>query len=323
MSFVDNKFIVDNCINVEELHGYVDEIHIGSLEYSIKDLSNKGYIQLVHSYGWPQNVYIKKEEINTVLSLKFNYFSEAYIGLDKFFDIYNQETLSHNLNKIRHPVPRLQNELFTSHNKGHECVVDLNKKVKDKVLKFLEKNNIKIFDSIFFKWDDTPFNQEQDRAEIEKYIDYIIPYLDTSKTYFLSSNHSLFYTIFKEKFQNCFFIDRGMYDYYSNTTSNNYFFNTGTKTETPEFVDFNTERLSLHKISDYLAHIELGLICKSQEIIYITNLKGRNIISLFLWLPLLRYSIPVKWIHHAFGFLVERQYNFDRCLWEKIEELKN
>lgn len=307
LNFWDGEFIVENCINVEQIKHIPDEFCFLSEEYSHESLLKKGFIKID-----PQNQYIFVEEKNLkeINQLDFYYENKKYVGVLEALNIFYMELHSHPLNKIRHYVPVLDNDSFIPHNKGHNCLVDLNQNIYKKSQEIINQYGFSDFDCVMFKWEQK-FNSINMDKEIEDYVDLIIPFLNKDRRYFLSSNNSLFYTKFKKKFDNCFFIKRGKFDLHFDKSQE----------EIPNIIDFDSSKIRPLIVSNYIAHIELAIICQSKKIFY-TNDFIRPMISLFLWLPILKYSIPISWIYYPESLLIERVYNFESCLSQTTTKYK-
>jgi hypothetical protein len=315
LNFLDNKFIIENCINIDEISIIPDEIFIENYDYSVENLRSNGYVSLIPNFHF----YCKEDEFEILNLLKFEYDGIEMIGISNAVNLWIDHAHSHHLNRIRHFINVLNSHDFIPHNKGHNCYVDLNKNINEKIEFILNNNNINKFDSVFFRWEGHR-DGEIDESIIESYVEGLIPHLNFEKLYFLSSNYRIFYKIFEKYFPNCFYIDRGKYYIgYKEYKSNEPYvkFNNNKK----EYILEDDDIKQTGKImSDYIAHIELSFICKSSKIIYITDSK-RNNISLFIWLPILKYSIPIEWFNFDLSKIIFRQYNFDNCISEKTIDL--
>jgi hypothetical protein len=239
--------------------------------------------------------FINKNEYNLELENIFHPNKEGNTVISKLlYDVYNWK---HPLNKIRHYVPVLpNNEVVPPNNNDSndfKIFCDVNEHIKKIVDNILIEKEINDYESIHFRWNEhIPHVCEDD--VIIYWIERLTPLINPDKIYFLTSNHPKFYYFFEKKFPNCFYIKR---DEYIKTIEN----------------DFT--KYKQNDIFDYIAHIDLRLVCRSKNIIHLTD-GVREMISLFLWLPILQYKIPITWV--TFHNFVYREYSINGCHNQKI-----
>lgn len=325
LNFLDNDFIVKNCIGFSKVSKIPNEFYIKNIEYSYDNVIKNDFIPLIPGF----HTFIHKENFDFLNNLKFMYNNIEYTGIQNAINFYIDEVHTHHLNKIGQNLDLIPED-FIEHSKEHVCHVELNENIEnisEKIINTIEYTN---FDSIFFRWE-IGFNEVEDTKIIESYINKLIPFIDKNKYYFISSNYSLFYEIIRYKIPNFFYIHRGRFDKFTKKSEKNYNYeptiivsnNDKIKTINDfNLIEFETSNIDYKIINNYIAHIELSLICKSNEIFYMTE-KTRNNISLFLWLPSLKYSIPINWINIPTNELIKRKYNFEKCIFGEKIKLKN
>lgn len=294
-----SEFVIRNCI--PNLSNLCDEYHINNPMYFLESFeSNSNVYQKINPY-----CYIYKSDFDKSVENIFTY--ESYVQPKIFLDLFDDRT--HALMVLRHYVEILPDYQLVEEKSNSQLEIFI--EFTDEQIKirnqFLLEKNIENFDSLHFRCHSND-NQKSEREIINYWIERISPHIDPNKTYFLSSSNQLFYKIFEEKFKNCFYIDRGKYSY-----------NTQTSNKELNFLPDNVRRHSNFKdINDYIAFLELSIICKSEKIIHSSD-GYRDMISLFLWFPILKYQIPLLWI--AFQNDVTRKYNLNGCYYQTSESI--
>jgi hypothetical protein len=246
------------------------------------------------------------------------YVSEFDEKLDNFFIYQNNSDNpqifsklydhTHVLNRIRHSVEILpEYELVNQYdNSDFEIlceITDTNKSLSDQILIDL---NISDFESIHFRWH-SHYGTPNEKDIINYWIDRLSVHIDPNKMYFLSSSNPMFYTLFESRFKNCFYLDRGKYSYHNFSD------------KTPDFIPNHLILpTKLQDVNDYIAYLELSIICKSKKIIHVSD-GYRCMISLFLWLPIIKYQIPILWISCIYD--VHRIYNMSGCFHQRFTEI--
>jgi hypothetical protein len=318
LNFLDDEFIVENCIDIKTVSIVPDETYIKNYEYSYNKVLSDGYRPIIPGF----HTFAKNEDLEKLNSTEFFYKGKKYFGIQEAISIYIDECHSHNVNKITYSH-NLNESDFINHEGEHKCYVSLNPKIEkysSNILNMLDKHE---YESIFYRWEEG-YDKEKDYKQIESYVNILSNFLDKNKNYFLSSNNPVFYEIFKKKFKNCFYIDRGIFSTFSHLLNIKETIpslvdcleNKIIKLDNNKIPDIFEPNLTHKTVSEYIAHIELNLICKSKRIFYMTN-ERRDNISLFLWLAILKNSIELNWINVLRGEVIKRKYNFDKCLFEE------
>jgi hypothetical protein len=296
--FMNEKFIYENVIDIDHVKTFVDEVHFTNPSLHINKLYEQGYVKI---WDW---VYVHKDDLNFFNEIfKFNQRCPSkYEVFETFFPS------NHPINIIRHEVEILYRdyEFNYNDNSGYpKSLLQLSKTLKSIVKKYNKENKLKNYDVIHFRW-----NNRCDNTCGLEVVDYLVSrlseVLDTNKTYFVSTNYSLFITQLKTKFKNILFIDRGDADFSV--------IESGIRTGR-EFPKFINEKIlksnpNMIQLSNFMAHVEMEIINNSQRVIHCSEI-SRNIISLFLWIPLLMNNVELLWI--ACGNNVKRKYNFNGC----------
>jgi hypothetical protein len=300
--FINEKFMYENVIDIEYIKEMVDELHFENPELHSHILKENGYLEI---FEW---VYVHKDDISFFNSV-FRYNESCWTKYEIFDMCFS---VSHPTNVIRHEVEVLYRDY--EFNNGEleypKPLLKLNKIIKNITEKYRQENGLNEYEVIHFRWN----NRYDNNCGVEV-VDYLISrleeVLDPEKKYFVSSNYSLFITKIQEKFKNILFIDRGDADFS--------IIESGSKTgkNLPTFID---ERIlsynpTMTQLSNFMAHVEMDIINNSKRVIHCSEI-SRNMISLFLWIPLLINEVELLWI--SCGNNVIRKYNFNGCVYQNI-----
>lgn len=293
------EFILENCI--PNLTQFCDEYHKNNPIFSLHLLtSDEVNFKKINPYCF---MYVS--EFDEKIQEFFIY--ENNSEHPKIFDeLYNH---THVINRIRHNIEVLpEHELVDEfHNSNFEIFcefTDTNESLSSKILSDL---NFYDFETIHFRWH-SHCGIPNEKEIINYWIDRLSNHIDSNKMYFLSSSNPMFYKLFEERFKNCFYLDRGKYSFYYNFSQ-----------EIPTYIPSHiTLPSKIQDANDYIAYLELSIICKSKKIIHVSD-GYRCMISLFLWLPIIKYQIPILWISCIYD--VNRIYNMNGCFYQKINEI--
>jgi len=302
--FLNEKFMYENVIDMDHVRTFVDELHFANPSIDVYKLEHDGYVKI----GWDWWLYVHKDDFDFFNRIfKFNELSEvdAYSKYEVFESIFPKY---HAVNIIRHNVEILHrdyefNNIYTS--EYPKPLLKFSEKIKRIAREYKEENKLENYDVIHFRW----HNRFDDSCGPEV-LDYLVSrleeVLDKEKTYFVSTNYSLFIEKIKNKFKNILHIDRGDADFSvieSGIISGKNF---------PKFIDEKIleYRPNMQQLSNFMAYVEMEIINNSQRVIHCSEIH-RNIISMFLWVPLLMNNVELLWI--ACENNIYRKYNFDKC----------
>lgn len=305
-NFINETFIYKNTFDIETLKKYVDSLHFSNPNYNPNQLKQSGYVEI---YDW---VFVKKENINFFNEV-FRYNENCWTKYEIFDEIFS---VTHPTNIIRHEVEILYRDYeFSKKDKNHtypKPLIKLSKNIKKIARDFIKSNDLEEYEVIHFRW-----NSRYDNICGPEVVEYLVQRLgeviDTNKKYFISSNYSIFQEKIKSKFSNVYYIDRGPADFTSiesGTIKNKnlpYFISKKILEELPN----NTQ------LSNFIAHVELEIINRSKRVIHCSEI-SRDIISLFLWYPILVKKRELLWV--ACENNIIRKYDFDGCIYQEVLE---
>jgi hypothetical protein len=297
-NFVNHKFIYENVFDIDHIKTFVDEIHFTNPNFNTNKLEEDGYVKI---WDW---VYVHKDDL-----IFFNKIFKLNKDCPANYEVFEMCFPSkHPINTIRHEVEVLYRDYeFSGENTlGYpKPLLKLSKFLKNITKKYKEDHNLKDYEVIHFRW-----NNRFDNHCGPEVVDYLVSrleeVLDDKKTYFVSTNYVLLIKKLKNKFKNILFIDRGNADFSVIESG------VKTKKKFPKFI--NEEILknnpNMVQLSNFMAYVEMDIINNSKRVIHCSEV-SRNIISLFLWVPLLMNNVELLWI--ACGNNVERKYDFNGC----------
>jgi hypothetical protein len=303
---VNEEFIYKNVLNIEHIKKYVDELHFSNKSLFNYQLKNEGYIEI---FEW---VYVHKDDLDFFNEV-FKYNTTCWTKYEIFDQVFSP---FHPTNTIRHEVEILNKDYDFSRKKRNskypKPLVKLSKLLKKISKDFRKLNNLYDYDVIHFRW-----NNRYDHHCGPEVVDYIVgrmeEVLDKDKKYFISTNFSLLIEKLKLKFNNIIFIDRADADFKvieSRKTTNK---------SLPSFIDEKILVMNptMTQISNFIAHVELEIINNSNRVIHCSEI-SRDMISLFLWIPILINGVEILWV--ACDNNVIRKYNFNGCTYQNVLE---
>lgn len=304
LNFSGFDLILNHAINHENIKLLTDEFYINNVDYSYDNICNNKKFKRVHDFC---AVFSEKYDENIEHIFQTKNIGDNIILSKMFNDYFNFDY--HVINKIRHYVPILGDDQIIKpdelNTNKFKILCGLSKNLEEITQNILNSKNINKFESIHFRWNEhIPHPCQHD--VINYWLDRISPFIEKGKTYFLSSNTPMFYDLFEIRFKNCFYINRGNH----NNKSPNSILITDFL---PKNVNFN--QYKINEIYDYIAHIELSIICNGNIVYNLTD-GVREMISLFLWVPILQYNVDLIWI--TFYHSVHRKYVLDGCYYQSL-----
>lgn len=292
-----NKNGIEKILNVDYLKNFVDEVNILD-RFNGTNLTvfteQSEFTPIKYALGRP---FGQRVPLSDAIFMKRDSFDE---GIAKHIgDFVTNKLACHPL-----MIQNIQMQLPTTDTiniNPKEFMSDTVKKIADT---FCSNNNLKKFKTIFFRLHQPTHSvsykqfrwwPEHEELDIAKSVfNRIIAQLDKNTTYFLSSNSDILKHLFKE--HNVSFVDR---DIFSIHLRDSLLSGEIPRTQLPAVIPaglFDIEECP-QVISEFLAAIEMEIMSRSEEIIHFPDCGFYNdMISLFLWYPLIVKKLPLRWI---------------------------